>query len=156
MLPEVVRLTETNDMLFGNADLISPDVESLFVVLVDRGPEQICGDLKSFGEELPSPRNSFFLEIIAEAEVSEHFKESTVTRRNTYSFKVGRTDALLTGGNTVSRRDLLAREELLHRCHTGVYEKKRLIVVGDKGVRRKTEMSLRFKECEILLAKVVK
>jgi hypothetical protein len=52
----------------------------------------------------------------------------------TNSFKVGSSDALLTGGDSATRRLLFTGEELFHRSHTGVYEKERLIVDRNEGI----------------------
>jgi hypothetical protein len=133
-----------------------PDVESFVILLVDRGPEKLCGDLKSYGKELPSPLDSLLLEVVTEGEVTKHFKECTVASGVTYALKVRGTDALLTGGDTVAGRLFLTGEELLHRCHTRVDQKKRFVVVGDKGIGRQTEMTLRLKESEVLLTNVIK
>ena len=156
VLPEVISLAEANDALCGNADLIVPDVEGLLVLLVDRGPEKLCGDLEGYGKEFPSPSDSLLLEVVAEGEVAEHFEECTVTRGVTYALKVGGTDALLTGGNAVAGRNLLAGEELLHRRHTRVDEQKRLVVMRNEGIGRQTEVTLGFKESQVLLTNVVK
>jgi hypothetical protein len=118
MLPEVISLAQTNDVSGVNADLVYPDLVSLLVVFIDRGPEKVLRDLESLGQELPSPRNSLVLEIVAEREVAEHLKEGAVTRGVTYALKVGGTDTFLTGSNSVAGRNFLTGEELLHRSHT--------------------------------------
>jgi hypothetical protein len=64
----------------------------------------------------------------------------------TYSIKVGRTDTLLAGCNSVAGRNFLARKVLLHRSHTGVYEKEGFVIYRNERERGKSEMSLRFKE----------
>ena len=79
-----------------------------------------------------------------------------MTRGVTDALEVGCTDTLLTGGNSVSGGDLLAREILLHRGHARVYKKKRFVVYGDQGKRGKSQVSFGLKEGEILFAKVVK
>ena len=155
VLPEVVLLTETNYVCGINADLIYPDLVSFLVFLIDRGPEKILGDLKSFGEELPRPRNSLILEVISEGEVTKHLKEGAVASGMTYALKVGSTDTFLTGSNSVAGRDLLACEEFLHGSHTRVDQKKRFVINGDQRIRGKSDVSFRFKECQILLAQVV-
>ena len=71
------------------------------------------------------------------------------------TLKVGRTDALLAGGDALSRRLLLTCEELLHGCHTRVDQKKRFVVDGDQRIGGKAQMPLRLKERKILFAQVV-
>ena len=129
-------------MLTGNADLVYPNVVSLLVVLVNGGPEQVFGDFKSLCEELPSPRNSFFLEVIAKGEVAQHFKERAVAGGVTYALKVGGSDTLLAGGYSVARGNLLAREELLHRRHARVNKQKGFVIDRNQRVRGKSQMSL--------------
>ena len=70
----------------------------------------------------PRPSNRLFLKIIAKAEVAEHFKECAMACSMSYSFKVGGTNTLLTGGNSRSGWYNLACEELLHRSHSRVDE----------------------------------
>jgi hypothetical protein len=130
-------------------------VESFVILLIDGGPEKVFGDLEGYGKEFPSPFDSLLLEIVAKGEVAEHFKEGAVACGMTYALKVGGADALLTGGYSVAGRLFLTREELLHRCHTRVDKKKRFVVMGNKGIGRQTEMSLGFKEREVLLTNVV-
>jgi hypothetical protein len=73
-----------------------------------------------------------------------------------HTVKVGGTDTLLAGGNAVARRNNLAREELLHRSHTGVYEKKGFVVMRNEGVGGQTKMPLGFKKGEIFFSQIVK
>jgi hypothetical protein len=156
VLPEVISLAEANDALCGNADLVVPDVAGFVILLVDRGPEKLCRNFESYGKELPSPRNRLILEVITEGEVTEHLEVRAVTCGVTNSLKVGCSDALLAGANAVAGRLNLSRKELLHRCHTRVYEKKGFVVVGNERKAGETKMSLALKEREILFAKVVK
>ena len=123
VLPEVISLAKLYNMSLGHADLISPKSVRLVVKLVDGGPKEICGDLETFGKEFPSPRNSLVLEVVSKGEVTEHLEVSAVTRGMTYSVKVGGSYTFLAGAHTVARGNLLTGEELLHRCHTGVYKK---------------------------------
>ena len=96
----------------------------LVVLLVNRGPEKLCGNFKSFGKEFPCERNCLLLEIISEREVSEHFKVGTVTRGMSNSVKVGSSYALLAGTNSVFRRNFFTRKVLFHRSHSRVDKQK--------------------------------
>jgi hypothetical protein len=156
VLPEVVCLTETNNVRRVNANLIYPDVVSLLVVLIDGGPKKVCGDLEPAGEEFPGPCDCLLLEVVAEGEVTQHLEEGAVTGGVTNALKVGGSDALLTSGYAVTGRLLFACEELLHRSHTRVYEKKGFVVMRNEGVGRETKVSLGFKEGEILFSQIVK
>ena len=74
----------------------------------------------------------------------------------TNSFKVGSSDALLTGANSVAGRLNLSCEELLHRCHTRVDKKQGFVVIRNKRVGRETKMSLALEESEIFFSEFVK
>ena len=124
MLPEVVFLAESHDVRRVDAYFIFPDAVRLVVVFVDGRPEELRRDLEFLRQEFPCPRDCLVLEVIAEGEVAEHLEECAVARGVTDAVEVGGADALLTGGDAAARRDDLAGEELLHRRHAGVYEKK--------------------------------
>ncbi len=47
------------------------------------------------GNKFPRPADGFLLEVIADTEVAQHFKESKVSRV-TYRFNIGGAEALLT------------------------------------------------------------
>ena len=141
MLPEVVLFAEAHYPICGHTYFIVPDGECLVVVFVDGGPELVCRYLHDLGEKFPRPCYSLLLEIIAEGEVAEHFKECAVTCGVTDALKVGRANALLACGDAAAGRFFFAREILLHRRHAGVYEKKAFVVVRDKREGRQTQMS---------------
>ena len=155
VFPEVVSLTEADDVFFRNADLVAPDIECFVVFFIDGRPQQVSGNFHRFGQEFPCPRNSLFLEIVAEGEVAEHFKERTVTCGVTDAFEVRRSDTLLAGADAVSGRGNFTCEELLHRCHTGVDEQERLVVVGNEREARQAKVILALKESEVLFADFV-
>ena len=133
VLPEVVCLAESDDVSLGHADLVAPDSVRLVVLLVNGGPEQICGDLKTVGEEFPCPRNSLVLEVIAEGEVAQHLEIGAVAGGVSHALKVRGSDTLLAGADAISRRLLLSGEELLHRRHARVDQEQGFIVVGYQG-----------------------
>jgi hypothetical protein len=143
-------------MLLGNADLVAPDSVSLVVVLINRRPEKVGGNLQINGKKFPSPRNSLLLEIVSKGEVTQHLKVSAVARGVSNSLKVRSSDTLLAGTNSVAGRLFLTGKELLHRCHTRIDQKKRFIIIRYQRVGRETKMSLSLKEREIFFAKVVK
>ena len=142
-------------MLLGNADLILPDVEGLLVSLVDGGPQEIFGDLHDLGQKFPREFDGFFLEIIAEGKVAEHFKIGTVASGLPHALQVGSSDTLLTGGHAAAGRFFFSGEILLHGSHAGVDEEKRFVVDGNQRITGQTEMSLAFKIREELLANFI-
>ena len=132
MLPEVISLAELYYMALRHTDNVTPKSVCLVIMLINRGPKKIGGDLKSYGEEFPRPRNRLVFEVITEGEVTEHLEIRTVTGGMTYSLKVRSSYALLAGAYAIAGRNLLACEILLHRRHTRIYKKKRLIVIGNE------------------------
>ena len=100
VLPEIILFAEPYDMGGINADFIHPYVIRLVIVRVDRSPELIGGHFQYFREEFPGPFQRFALEIIAEAEIAEHFKIRAVARRFSNALDIGRTDTFLAGGNS--------------------------------------------------------
>ena len=117
VFPEVILFAESYYSLLRNAYIVLPDVISLVVPLVNAGPELFCRNFKRLGEKFPCPRNSFFLEIIAERKVSEHFKICAVARRLSDVLEVRSSDTLLACGNASSRRLLCTLEIGFHRRH---------------------------------------
>lgn len=155
MLPEVVFLAEADHVVFGDADVLRPDVPCLIVVFVDGAVELVCRDLQHFREELPRPVDGVVLEIIAKGEVAQHLEVGAVAGGVADVVDVRRTDALLTGGHTVAGRSDFSREELLHRRHTGVDEQKALVSVGHERIARQPQMLFTFKELKEALPQFV-
>lgn len=145
MFPEVVLFTETDDVIFSYAYFITPDSICFVVLFVNGGPELVLRNFKNLCEIFPSPRQSVLLEIIAEGEVSEHFKECAVTRRISDVFYIICTDTLLTGCHSTAGRSKFAREIFFKRSHSRYYEEKRLVVFRNERIAPATEMTLRLK-----------
>lgn len=110
VFPEIIFLAEPYDMRWVNADFFCPYIKGFIVVFINCYPELICGHFKHLCAKFPSPRSGFMLKIIAEAEVAEHFKISTVAISFADSFNIRRADTFLAGGNSCARRLFLACE----------------------------------------------
>ena len=163
MLPEVILFSEAEDAVFGNADHIAPDRECLVVggrCLIsgkDGRIEPVGLETDPLGarEEFPRPGNGFLLKIVAEREVAQHFEIRAVTRGVADVFNITRADALLAGRHAVARGLFLAREPRLHRRHTGVDEQNGFVVLRNERKARQTQMTLRLKELQIHLPKLI-
>lgn len=155
VFPEVILFTETNHMVRRNAELLRPDVVRLVVLLIDADIYLIRGHLEHLGAELPCPRGCLTLEVIAEREIPEHLKESAVARGDSDALDVGRSDALLAGGDALSRRGQLAREVFLERRHAGVDEQQALIPLRHERKARQAEMTLALEKAQILLSEFI-
>ena len=156
VLPEVVLLAELEDAVLGNADLLVPDAERLvigrrcFVAGEDGWIQTVGVKTHPLGarEEFPRPVDRLGLEIVAEREVAEHFKVRAVAGGVADVFNVAGADALLAGGHAVARRLLLTGEERLHRCHAGVDEQQRRVVLRDQGKAGQAQVAFRLKEVQ--------
>ena len=118
VLPEVVLLAETHDMILAHADFIAPNAVCLLVFLIYGGPQQIRRDFQHFRQKFPCPCQGFFLKIIAEREIAEHFKKGSVTRGITDMLDVVRADALLAGRHSVAGRFKLSGKVFFERRHS--------------------------------------
>lgn len=112
-MPRHLELTRTNS--------ISPEREGFFIFLVYGHKHPLLRKLVHLGGELPSPLARIFLEVVAEAEVSEHLEERMVPGCDSHVFYVVCSDALLgcCGPRNLPRP--LAekyRLELQHTWHT--------------------------------------
>ena len=92
-LPEVIGgirrtfvVTDTHDALFWNANFFGPDVIRFIIRGVHRYPQLLFRQCQPLWrrQELPRIANRIVLEVIAEAEVTQHFEEGVVTRGITY------------------------------------------------------------------------
>ena len=86
-LPEVIRGRNADDAILRNADFF-PNLKRFVVGMVDGRQKTFGIDVKIFGDQFPSERNSFVLEIVTKGEVPEHFKERVVARRVANVIKV--------------------------------------------------------------------
>ena len=154
MLPEIVRLAETENAVLGNADHLMPEVPRFVVILIDGGiePIRIQADPLGRGQKLPGPGDGFLLEIIAEGEVAQHLEEGAVAGGDAHPLDIRRADALLAGGDAFAGRGDLAREVLLHRRHARVDQQQALVALGDQREAVQSQVALGFKEIEILFA----
>ena len=139
-------------MVFGDADRLGPDIIGLVIVLIDRDIQAVSGDFQLFGQELPSPGNDLFLEIILEAEVAQHFKEAAMACGNADALNIRGTDALLAGGHAMARRLFLAEEPFLHGGHAAVDQQQAGVVFGHQREAAKAQMAFAFKIVQVFFA----
>ena len=109
-LPEVVLLAHSVYPVHRKSDYLMPDLFSLVVVLINGHIKPVLGYFKHLGDILPSPAYSLLLEIIAEGEVAKHLKECAVTGGFSDILDIVCPYALLTGGHSRSRGNLLLGE----------------------------------------------
>src|ERR1019366_5599770 len=77
-LPEIIFVAESQNPFARQHAELQPDVLGLLVVLVNGRVEQLRIDFPNLGYEFPMPSNRFFLVIVAERPVAEHFEKSVM------------------------------------------------------------------------------
>ena len=122
---------------------------------INRRIQTVCIQAYDLSEELPAPCNCFVLEVIAEGEVAQQFKVGAMTGGLTDVFDITGTDALLAGANTAARGLYFTLKIGLHRCHAGVDQQKRLVILRDQREAGQAQMVLAFKERKEHLAQFV-
>ena len=160
-LPEVIRskrrafvVADADDTLARNAYFIGPDVECFVIGLVDGDPQLLFrqGEPVFTGQQFPCVFDGILLEIIAKAEVAQHFKEGVVTRGVTDVFQIvvftTRTHATLRGGRARVITFVEAKEDILELVHPGVGKQQGWIVVRYQGAAGNYLMSLTMEKVE--------
>ncbi len=157
--PEVVGsvrralvVADANHALDGHTDLLGPDVIGFVVGRVDRDPELFLGQLQHAGQEGPGEGNRIFLEIVAEAEVTQHLEEGVVASGIANVFQVavlaaGAYALLAAGGAGVSAL-FLAQEAVLELVHPRVGEQQGWVIAWDQGAGGYTGVALLFEEAK--------
>jgi hypothetical protein len=150
--PEVLVLSEAEDLVGRETDLPLPDLRSLVVLAKDAHHQALRLEAESLGDELPGVPDRLDLEVVAEGEVSEHLEEGVVSSAPAHLLEVvvlaGDAHAFLGGGGPAVVTALLAEEEPLEGNHPRVHEEQRRVAFGDEGRARQTPVPLRLEEAE--------
>ena len=162
-LPEVVRgvagalvVADADDALDRNADFLGPDVVGFVVFLVDGDPQLFGRQLVDLGQQLPGVLDRIALEVVAEAEITQHFEERMVAGGVAHVLQVvvlaaGAHAALRRRGSRIRPR-FLAREHVLELDHARIGEEQGRIVARHERRRRNNGVSLGLEELQELLA----
>ena len=81
-------VADANNTLGGHTHLLVPDVVGLVIFLIHRDVQAFRRQLVNRGQQFPGVLNGVFLEVIAKAEVAQHFKKGVMAGRVTHVFKV--------------------------------------------------------------------
>ena len=157
--PEVVGgvwsafvVTDAHHALSRHADFFGPNVVGLVIAGVDGNPEFFLGQLQHAGEEGPGEVDRVLLEIIAKAEVAEHFEKSVVTGGVADVFQVvvlaTGADAFLAADGAGVRALFLAQEAVLELVHPRVGEQQGWVIAWDQGAGGYTGVALLFEEAK--------
>ena len=162
-LPEVVGgvaralvVADADDALGRHADFLGPDVIGLVVFLVHGDPELLGWQLVDLRQQFPGVLDGIALEVVAEAEVAQHFEERMVAGGVAHVLQVvvlaaGAHAALRRRGARVRPR-FLAGEDVLELDHARIGEEQGRVVAGDERRRRNNGVSLRLEELQELAA----
>ena len=159
--PEVVGgvrralvVADANHALGRNTDFLVPDVIGLVIGGVDGDPELFLGQVQPLvgGQELPGVMDGITLEIVAEAEVAQHFEEGVVTRGVADVFQVvvlaAGTHALLAGGGAGIGALFQAQEAVLELVHARVGEQQGRVVRRNQRAGSDTGVPFFFEEAQ--------
>ena len=105
-------------------------------------------------QKLKAPCNRFFLEIVAERPVSEHFKEREVRRIADLVYVAG-SDAFLNVRQSRARGVLFTHQVRHERMHPCRREQNGRIVLGNQRCGRYDRMSLFAEKAQIHFAQIV-
>jgi hypothetical protein len=145
VLPEVISLAKAEDTICRNAYFLVPNLKGFFVVFIDGRIQTVFFQTNHLGQEFPAPSDGFVLEVITEGEVAQHFKIGAVTGSLTDVLNITGTNALLASADTAARGFYFTLKVGLHRCHTGVDQQKRLVILRDQGETGQAQMTFTFK-----------
>src|SRR3546814_3965398 len=73
--PEIVARRDADDALFGQARDLLPQVERFVVSVIDGRDQSLGRQAPGLGDQRPGVVDGLFLEIVAEGEIPQHFKE---------------------------------------------------------------------------------
>ena len=71
-------VTDADNFFFWHADLVGPNIVCLIIIRIDGDEQFFLRQFINFREQFPGKLNRFALEIIAEAEVAQHFEKRVV------------------------------------------------------------------------------
>ena len=157
--PEVVGsvrrafvVADTDHTFSRNPDFPGPDVIGFIIAGVDRDPEFVLGQVQDRGQESPGEGDRITLEVIAEAEVTQHFKEGVVTSGITDVFQVimlaAGAYALLAADSAGVGALFLAQKAVLELVHPRVSEQQGWVVARNQRAGGYTGVALLFEEAK--------
>src|SRR5436305_11991031 len=119
----------------------------------------VYGEPFGGSDQFPGVGNGFFLEIVAEGKIAEHFKKSVVAFGEADIFEVvvfaAGAYAFLRGGGAVVIAFFEAEENVLELVHAGIGEEQGGVAVGNERAAAHAAMPLGFEELQKLFADVV-
>ncbi len=124
--PEIVFFAEPDNALCGNADVPVPEIVGFVIVQIHGCIEFVGRQTVAVGQEIPSEFDGFFLEIIPERKIAEHFKKRVVPGRIADIFQIvvlaASPDAFLGSHGTVIGPLFLSEKGALELNHARIGE----------------------------------
>ena len=162
-LPEIVRcvrralvVADADDAVGRQPDLLVPDVEGFVVGVIDRDQQLLFRQAPHAGQQLPGVGDGIALEVVAEAEIAQHFEEGVVAGGVADLVEVvvlaAGAHAALAGRGAGVAALLGAQEHVLELDHAGVGEQQGRVVARHQRARRHHGVALRAEEFEEVLA----
>jgi len=138
--PEVVLGADAGETRRVDLDVVQPDVRRFFVFLEHRHPQALGRQLHDTGQELPGKADGLALEVIAKAEVAQHFEEGVMAGGIADVFQVvvlaAGPHTALAGGGTAVVALLLAEKHVLELDHAGIDKQQGRIIDRHQRTRR--------------------
>ena len=143
-LPEVIRritralvVADADDTLGRDADFVFPDRMRFVVLGIHGHPQLFLRQLVDRSQQFPCVVDRIALEIIAEREIAQHFKESMVARGVADVFQIvvlaAGAQAALRGGRAAVGALVLAQKHVLELHHAGVGKQQGRIIAGNQA-----------------------
>ena len=152
--PPVILVTVAVDALRRHTDVVAPQLVGLIVVKVNRHVEAVGFQAEQIGAQFPGEGHCILLEIVSDAEVAQHLKESEVLVVADL-VDVGGAEGFLAAGEATARRGLLAHEEGFEGHHAGGREEQRRVAGGDERRGRHMEMAAFLEKLDVGVADAV-
>ena len=144
-LPEVV-FVQPGETLSADPHFLEPDIRRFIVGHVHGDPQTIFRQPQGARQELPGKLDGFALEVITEAEVTQHLEEGVVTCRITHVFQVvvlaTGADTTLGAGCTGVIPGFTAQKHILELVHARVGKQQGRVIVGHQRGGRHLGVSL--------------
>ena len=135
--PEIVVGGNADDPVIGQARNLLPDRRSLVIGVIDRDQQLVLRDVEILGQQFPGERDRLGFEIVAEAEISQHFKEGMVACGIADIVQIvvlsACAHAFLRRGGAAVVAVFQAGEHVLELDHAGIGEHQRRIIARHQG-----------------------
>ena len=138
--PEIVRGRDADDPIIRQARNLLPQIGRIIIIVVNRDQQLVLGQPPFTGQQCPGMCDRLFLEIIAEREIPEHFKERMMPRGIADIIKIivlaACAYAFLAGCRPRDGPRLKPGKHVLERHHTSVRKHQCRVVVRHQRRRR--------------------